>query len=266
MDNRFCNFEDGNKLHGADFDEVQLHKWFSEEVNAYKQLASKPDYFYEYHALNAKHAYSRLGDKHFQNILAYGSAYLDELVPIQANVNLIYKIDIDEYNTSKFIIDKPIISIQANHLGHLDIDSQTIELVTCFGALHHVANPGTVIEEFFRVMCHGAYLVIREPIVSMGNWDKPRMGLTKNERGIPYQILIGYITKAGFEIQYLSPCDFSPIASFCKLLPLAPYNNRFITLIDAWFSRLFFAFYRYHRKSFLQRFAPASLAVVCKKP
>jgi hypothetical protein len=265
MANDFSNFGDGKKLYGADFNEEELQKWFSEEINGYKQLASKRDYVYEYHALNAKHAYSKLDDKHFQNILAYGSAYLDEIIPIQANVSTIYKVDIDSYTTSGFITDKTIISIQANHLGLLDICSQKIDLVTCFGALHHVANPGTVIKEFFRVMSHDSYLVVREPIVSMGNWDKPRIGLTKNERGIPYKILIDYITEAGFEILYLSPCDFSPMATFCKHLPLAPYNNPILTLIDSWLSRLFFGFYRYHRHNFFQKFAPASLALVCKK-
>ena len=63
------------------------------------------------------------------------------------------------------------------------------DLIVCFGALHHIPNVSRIIGEFYRCSEKGGYVLMREPIISMGDWTKKRKGLTRRERGIPLKIL-----------------------------------------------------------------------------
>src|SRR5690606_11406901 len=74
------------------------------------------------------------------------------------------------------------------------------DLVTCFGVLHHIPNVSHVMKEIHRTMRKDGLLLLREPIVSMGDWRQPRHALTKNERGLPESFLNEQLKRLEFDV------------------------------------------------------------------
>ena len=87
-------------------------------------------------------------------------------------------------------------------------DILAFALVTCFGVLHHIPNVSFVMSELGRVLEPGGVMLLREPVISMGDWRKPRRGLTKRERGIPLHLLQRIAVESGFEVIKQSLCMF----------------------------------------------------------
>jgi ubiquinone/menaquinone biosynthesis C-methylase UbiE len=147
--------------------------------------------------------------------------------------------------------------------GLLPFENNTFDLITCFGVLHHIPNVSAVVSELARTLQPGGYLLIRETIVSMGDWREPRYGLTKRERGIPIHILIEIAKTNGLEIVKSSLCDY-PLTEklFSKL---GFYNTYFASLIDYWVANIFSWNLNYHPKNTLQRFRARSAFFVLKK-
>lgn len=80
-------------------------------------------------------------------------------------------------------------------MGKISFEDNSFDLITSFSVLHHVPNVSFVISELVRVLSKDGYLLIREPIHSMGDWSVKREGLTKNERGIHYKLLEQFIDR-----------------------------------------------------------------------
>jgi len=107
----------------------------------------------------------------------------------------------------------------------------------------------------------------REPIVSMGDWRKPRRGATKNERGIPFDLFIEMVKRSGFEISHQTLFDFAPLGRLLSILGLATFAHKTTTILDYLLSRVFAFNKQYHRVGTLEKFGPASLYLVLhKKP
>ena len=70
----------------------------------------------------------------------------------------------------------------------------------CLGVLHHVPTVGRVIGELARVLRPGGRMIVREPMVSMGDFRQPRPGLTARERGIPRALMRRFHQQAGLTI------------------------------------------------------------------
>ena len=56
----------------------------------------------------------------------------------------------------------------------MEFPNNYFDLITSFGVLHHIPDVSKVFSELSRVLAPGGYLLIREPIVSMGDWSYPR--------------------------------------------------------------------------------------------
>ncbi|MFO1522890.1 MAG: class I SAM-dependent methyltransferase [Kiritimatiellia bacterium] len=89
--------------------------------------------------------------------------------------------------------------------------ADTFDLATCFGTLHHIPNVSQVLRELYRVMKPGGFALIREPAISMGDWTRPRPGLTRNERGLPFSWLTKTSREIGFQIRRSTACVFPAI-------------------------------------------------------
>ena len=76
----------GNKLYGDDFNPEEIQKWFEDEKEAYANLGAKEstNYSYAYHELNRRHGFNYLPRRRFTSVLGFGSAYGNELKPIDA--------------------------------------------------------------------------------------------------------------------------------------------------------------------------------------
>lgn len=259
---------DGEKLYGDDFDQEKIAQWFSDESEAYAELAaqSAEAYQYYYHALNDHYGYQLLDDQSFDHVLGIGSAYGDELLPLKNRVKHITITDpseafslTDKLKGISCTYTKPEVS------GDMPFDDNTFDFCTCLGVLHHIPNVSHVISECYRCLKPGASMLLREPIVSMGDWRQPRQGLTKHERGIPPQVMNQILTDSGFQIRSKHLCMFPPVALLSARIGVSPYNNKWVTRIDALASQLMSWNLTYHRTTFFTKLAPSSAFYVLQK-
>ncbi len=266
-------FLKGEKLYGDDFSPEDIKKWYTDESEASEELRKA---YNSYDKLNRSNDYKnffysfRFLNGNFNNILSIGGAYGDELLPLVDRVD--GKIFIIE--SSQELIDKQKGSKNFNYCladvsGKINFKDSSFSLVTCFSTLHHIPNVSFVIKEIYRALEPGGTALISEPIVSMGNWYDPktRKGLTKNERGIPVKIFDKVLQESGFIILKRNFCVFSPFHLFFgRILKGQPYNNKFIVLLDYFFSKLFSFNVKYYRKNIFDKISPSSIFYVLKKP
>jgi len=260
----------GEKLIGNDYSSDEIENWYEDEREAYANLGSKDKQYYQYgyHQLNKMHGFNRIKLNGGTSTLAFGAAYGDELLPIADKLGDVVVLD----PSDAFVVENsPIKSVRwqkPDSSGKLDFDDNSFELVTCLGVLHHVPNVGFVLSEIYRVLKNGGVLILREPIVSMGDWTTLRVGLTKRERGIPQKLLIDMCEDVGFTIKSKRLCMFGALP---KLLikvgiSISIYNNKTLTLLDFILSKVFaFNVNTYHRTSVIQKIAPSNLYLVLKK-
>lgn len=265
-------FLKGEALYGDSFNEKEIEKWYQDEGEGSEDLRKGFDSFEKLNkGTNYRNFFYgfRFLKSSFKNILSIGGAYGDELFPV------INKADGDIFivESSRELIDKQSEQkifkyVLADVSGKLNFDNNKFDLVTCFSTLHHIPNVSFVISEIYRVLEPGGFALISEPIVSMGDWNKPetRKGLTKRERGIPEKIFDKIILDSGFTILKKNFCVFSPIHLFFgRILKTTPYNSRLIVWLDFLLSKIFKFNVKYYRKNFFNKISPSSIFYVLKK-
>jgi SAM-dependent methyltransferase len=267
MNDRNLNeYLSGNKIYGDEFSTEELLQWFHEEESAYFKLVNEGiNYQYSYHALNTFHGFRFLPDKKFENVLSIGGAYGDELLPILDKINNVYILEATEAFNQHALKGKKVEFHKTDPLGRTPYSSNFFNLITCFGVLHHMANVTFILNEISRIMANGGYLILREPIVSMGNWELPRKGLTKNERGFPLKLFVKAIENAGFKILKRRPCVFPLTNRIGKWLHLTTFNVPLLVKLDHVFSILMKWNYKYHPVSLIQKLQPQSYFFVLFK-
>ncbi|GIU68449.1 MAG: hypothetical protein KatS3mg093_336 [Candidatus Parcubacteria bacterium] len=257
----------GKKLYGDDFNLRQIKEWYKDEKEGYSNLILNKPYKYEFHELNKIHGYNRLNkikNIKFDKILSFGGSKGDELLPIINKINEIYIIEPSKELRVKKIKGKQVRYISPKPSGKIPFKNNYFDLITCFGTLHHVPNVSYVFKELVRVLKKGGFLLIREPIVSMGDWRKPRSGLTKRERGIPLNILRKIVEQNNLKI----------ISERLVLFPLLRRisfgnykggNSKFWVTIDYLLSKIFSWNRRYHATNFFHKIRPQSVFLVLRK-
>jgi SAM-dependent methyltransferase len=266
-------FLSGDALYGDDFSAEAVAQWQADEAEAYADLGAKDatTYEYRYHALNVHHAYRHLPGGRFAHVLGLGSAYGDEFLPIVSRMDAVTIVD-----PSDAFVRERVHGVAARYLkpdpsGRLGMATGTFDLVTCLGVLHHIPNVSFVMSELARVLKPGGYLALQEPIVSMGDWRKPRRGLTKHERGIPLAILREIAMISGFDIKREGVCMFPLSHRVFNLFARGTgvggtYNNRFAVALDSAVCAAFRWNVHYHPRTLLQRFCPGSAFFLLQKP
>ncbi len=258
----------GHKLYGDDFTMQEIDAWFSDERQGYFNLsgaANKEQYEYGYHALNYRYGFSNLPDVSFSQVLGIGSAYGDELRPIIEKSKHIHILEPAEGFVVEDINGVPVTYSQPQPSGILPYENDQFDLITCFGVLHHIPNVTTVINEMYRCLKPGGYILIREPISSMGDWRKQRVGLTKRERGIPLHIFRKIILAAGFEVIKEQKCMFSLTSRLRYLLKGPVYNSNVAIWLDKIICKLPLWSNAYNPISIIHKLRPASVFYVVKK-
>ena len=258
----------GEALYGDDLDADGIARWFADEEEGYANLgaADEEHYQYVYHAWNRLHGYSKLpAGARFANLLAFGSAYGEELLPIIDRTDAVTVVDPSDAFVRAEIHGTPATYIKPGPTGQLPVDDACFDMGTCLGVLHHIPNVTDVVAEIARTLKPGAYFLLREPIVSMGDWRQPRSGLTRHERGIPAPILRRICEQAGFEIVSAAPCGFALTPKLLGRLFNPVYNHPVATRIDSALSRLFAWNGHYHATSTLARLRATSLFMVLRR-
>lgn len=214
----------------------ELLHWYSTEAEGYARIVSNRefDYKYEYTELNVYHCFEKLkAFRQFDRVLGIGSAFGDEFAPIVHKIKDLVILDPSEkFAACTSVQGIPCRYVKPNSSGMLAFESNSFDLITCFGVMHHIPNVTFVMGEIFRVLKPNGVFLIREPIVSQGDWNFPRSGVTQYERGIPIELFDQIISATGFSLSYRRFCDFQPLPAIARKLSFELYNSRFIVLID----------------------------------
>lgn len=254
----------GKRLYGNDFELKEIIQWYNEEKEAYAELLQNGDNFY-YESANYFNAFRYLPkNKIFQHVLGFGAADGYELIPIQNKINQVTIMDPSDYFANNMLNGKTINRFKPTVSGQIEFEEETFDLITCFGVLHHIPNVSFILKEFYRCLKKDGFILIREPINSMGDWKNKRKHLTKNERGIPLKIFREFILSSGFKIEKEIPFEFSPLQknsfmkNFCK-------KNFIGILLDNVLASSFLFNYSYHATTFLRKIKPLSVYYILTK-
>ena len=261
------SFLRGERLYGDDMSEAEIVAWYADESEGYANLGASDSegYRYVYHALNWWHAYRKIIIESGARVMGFGSAYGEELLPVLGLTRELTIIDPSDAFVRDSVHGVPCTYVKPQVSGELPFDTGTFDLITVFGVLHHVPNVTTVVRELARVVRPQGLFLLREPIVSMGDWRQPRSGLTRHERGIPLVLLRRIVEDAGFTIESQQLCVFPPLNRIMGWLGIATYNSRLLTVLDAWLSKLFSWKVCYHAVNSWQKIRPSSVFLVLRR-
>lgn len=260
----FEEYIDGKKLYGNDFELQEIAQWYNEEKEAYAELLQNGDEF-NYDIVNRYYAFNYLPkNKLFQHALGFGAADGNELTPIQHRIDRITIIDPSDYFANDIVNGKKMNRLKPTVSGKIEFENESCDLITCFGVLHHIPNVSFIINEFHRCLKKDGFILIREPINSMGDWRNKRTHLTKNERGIPLEIFREYILSSGFKILKEIPFEFSILQKNSYIRNLIK-NNKMGVISDKILSALFLFNYSYHATTFVRKFKPLSIYYILTK-
>jgi SAM-dependent methyltransferase len=160
----------------------------------------------------------------------------------------------------------PVQYVQPTASGVMPFLDNTFDVGVCLSVLHHIPNVSTVVGEMFRVMRPGGYLLLREPTHSMGDWRKPRIGLTKHERGIPAAIFRRLVREVGFEVVREIRCMFSLTSRLSLFTSTPVWTIDWVVRLDAALCAAPIWPRRYHALHALHKLRPTALAYVLRKP
>ena len=257
----------GRELYGDRFSPEQIQEWYDTEVSGFFDLLSNHYqisdaqglYSYEYDALNRFHAFRLLSKRCFDTCLALGCAAGDDIAPLASVVQKFIAIEPARKWWRDSIGGKPASYLCPSAVGDIPLAAASVDLVTSIGALHHIPNVSHLLEEISRVLCPGGLFVLREPISSMGDWRRGRVGLTAHERGLPIEWLERAVKKHGFLIHSRRLCMFNPVARIANGLGMRqPFTSKWLVRLDSVMATAFGWNKSYWRDSVLKKLAPSS--------
>jgi SAM-dependent methyltransferase len=182
------------------------------------------------------------------------------------NINTVTILEPSGAFTVKDLDGIPVHYVKPVASGVMPFDNEMFDLATCFGCLHHIPNVTTVLCELYRCLKPNGYALIREPIISMGDWRNARRGLTKRERGIPLSVFRQVILHTGFTVIKETLCGFPLTPRLGPLLKGPAYNSSIAVRVDQFLAHLFAWNYRYHATRPYEKLMPSSAAYVLYKP
>ncbi|RMF75661.1 MAG: methyltransferase domain-containing protein [Acidobacteria bacterium] len=260
-------FLSGAELYGDELPAEAVAEWVIGEREAYSALVEEQEseYRYAYHGLNWWHGWRRLKGRQWRSVLGFGSALGEELAPIAEHVERITIIEPSGRFAREELFGKPCRYVTPRLDGRIEAPNEAFDLVTCLGVLHHIPNVSFVLSELVRVLAPGGVMLLREPIVSMGDWRRRRPGLSARERGIPPAILRRALRVEGVNVRYWGWCICSPLAKAARLAGIRLYATRWGALVDGVFSAALAWNWRYHPERIREKFAPSAVFVVVGK-
>ncbi|MFF1745473.1 class I SAM-dependent methyltransferase [Streptomyces mirabilis] len=258
----------GDELWGDEFTQEQMEEWFADEREASAVLTGTTPSAdtYRSHGINRLHGYRMLPAGRFEDALGVGSSFGGEFLPVLDRIGRITILEPSAQLRSKELRGVPLRYVDPSPTGDMPFSSGTFDLAVCFGSLHHIPNVTKVVRELGRVVKPGGWIIIREPVVSMGDWrslDRP--GLTKRERGIPRHLLESAMRNAGFSIKSSVFCYMPLSQRIGDLTSRNLYGSRVGALIDRALSISTAWNYRYHAVKPWQKLRPSSVSIVARR-
>jgi len=262
-------FLNGDELYGDNLSIDQIQVWYEEEKEAYADLygTEEKDALHGFDIINELYGYKYIRKiPSFKKTLGLGSSWGYEFLPIIEKIEELYIIEPSSQTISKELGNvKPIYS-KPESSGVISFPDNTFDLICAFSVLHHIPNVSFVLTELLRVLAPGGYLLLREPIISMGNWREKRPGLTKHERGIPEKIFADIFNKEN--IQVIEKHYHFTMTSFFRRIfkNSAFFNSKVYYILDKYLSKILAFNIHYHARNKLERCAPQSIFYVLRKP
>ena len=261
------DFFRGEKLYGDDLSLEQIKIWFEEEEEAYANMygVKEESSSHGFDFINELYGYKYIRKiPSFKKALGFGSSWGYEFLPIIDKIEELNIIEpssqtiSEELGKIKPVYSKPELS------GAISFPDNTFDLICAFSVLHHIPNVSFVLQELIRVLKPGGRFLLREPIISMGDWREERIGLTKNERGIPEKIFTNILKNNNIQViekHYL----FTMTPFFRRSFNSKFFSSKTYYLFDKYFSKTLAFNIHYHAKNKLERCAPQSIFYVLNK-
>jgi SAM-dependent methyltransferase len=257
----------GEKLYGDDFSFEQIQEWYRQESEAYAQMYGMKAQMETYnHHVHKMYGYKYLRKiSVFDKVLGLGSSWGYEFLPVIDKIKELHIIESSLQTRSEKLGTLIPVYHTPNVSGVINFPDNSFDLINVFSTLHHIPNVTFVLKELFRVLKPGGHLLLKEPIISMGDWRKKRDGLTVNERGIPEKILDKTIKDSNMYIvkkHYLlcMTSFFSRITNNHSF-----FRSKYYFIIDKYLSKLFVFNIIYHPITRFKRIAPQNVFYVLKK-
>jgi SAM-dependent methyltransferase len=261
-------FLNGEALYGDDLDDSDIEAWYAEETEGYASMdySDAQGAVYHYHALNIHHGFAHLPkDIRFGSALGIGSAFAEEFAPIANRIDRLTVLDPSDRFPRDRVHGIATRYVKPQASGIMPFEANSFDLITCFGTLHHVPNVSRVMLEISRVIKPGGYVLIREPIISMGDWRLPRPGLTRHERGIPFSLFERIVSGTSLKIVNQALVGFGPLSKLARVAKRGVFASPVLTRIDAWLCRLSASNTTYHRQGIMQKVGPNNAFWVLQK-
>jgi SAM-dependent methyltransferase len=257
----------GRALYGDDFGPAEIARWHADEKEAYAELYGRAEdpAHYAYHQLNLQHGFRHLPERRFERVLGLGSARGAEFAPVAHRLGALCIVEPSDAYAATEVYGVPTRYVKPGPGGALPFADASFDLATAFGALHHVPNVSFVVGELARCLTPGGWAILREPVVSMGDWRAPRPGLTRRERGIPLALFRAIARGAGFEIARETLCVFRPLQRVWRRLGRRAYDEPLATRLDRSLCALLAWNLRYHRTRWLHKLGPTSVCLVLRR-
>ena len=246
----------GRTLYGEGLDDAGIAAWFASEEQGYFELTGgareNPT-----GAVHRHHALRHLPPRRYATALALGAADGGEYGIFAGQVDRFIAIEPGRGFWRDRIAGAPAEYRMPTPRGTIDLPDGVCDLACSFGVLHHIPNVSEVLAELARVLAPGAPLILREPIVSLGDFRRPRPGLTTHERGIPRALMGRMLAEAGFTVRAHSLAGFPGLQQIARRLGLRQvWDNRAFVLADAAASWLMAWNARYWRPRLWDKAAP----------
>lgn len=258
----------GRELWGDDFDPAQIEEWFLDEREAYADLGavSSSAEEYGYHGFNRHYGFRHLPRRRFHHALGVGSSFGGEFLPILDRVGDITILEPSARLRSTTLRSTPVRYVEPVPSGDMPFPDGKFDLVLCFGVLHHIPNVSKVVREVGRATAPGGWVLLSEPVVSMGDWrSESRPGLTKRERGIPRHLLEKAVRDAGMTIRSSCFSAATPTSVIGRALRCNMYATRTGAIVDRALALATAWNYRYHPASPWQKLRPSSVFIVAQR-
>ncbi len=257
----------GDRLYGDDLSPEEIERWFEDEREGYAELGAKDSttYHYPYHALDRQLLFRHLPAGDFPAVLSIGGAYGHELRPLLGRVGQAIIVEPSEAFQGSRLGELPLKYVKPQASGILPFSDDSFDLACALSVLHHIPNVSVVLKEVHRTMKPGGWVLLREPTTSMGDWRKPRRGLTRHERGLPLQWFRATLRHCGFRIVRETRCLNAITPRLGRMLKHGAYNSDAMVRFDSLLTRALSWNSRYHAESLLQRLRPWAVAYVLRK-
>lgn len=260
----------GARLYGDDFTDEQLAVWFEQEKEACAEIDEGPSSAEGYgnHELNRQLGFDwlRRHHSHLGDALGLGSGLGGEWLPIVDLVETLTIIEPSLQDRSEKIGPLAPVYVDPVPSGIMPFDDESFDFVLGIGVLHHIANVSTVLGEVRRVLRPGGLALLREPIVTMGDWRRPRSNLSPNERGIPLPLFTRMIAQAGL-VPVRQQMHGFPLTHRIGGVVGVPevFNSKWMVRFDRAMANALRWNYHYHATRPWQKFRPLTLNVIAQR-